>query len=447
MRLGGVAPQAESALFQRSQRLLQALREGAPDGHHLADRLHLCAQHAARSGQLLEGPSRDLGDHVVDHRFEARRRRHGVGLGDVVGDLVERVAHGEASCDLGDREPGRFRGECRRPRHAWVHLDDDLATGGRLDGELHVRAAGFDADTSDAGERRVAHLLVLDIGERLDRRHGDRVAGVDPHRVDVLDAADDHAVVRVVTHHLELVLLPAVHRLLDQDLADRAGLQTVRGDLLELLSGERDAGASSAEDVGGADDGGQADVVDDDPGFLHRVRCAGSETVEADAEHRLLEDLPVFRGCDRFGIGADHLRLARHADQAALEELHRDVQAGLAAERRQHRIGLLAVDDRRDDLPGERLDVGGVGEVRVGHDRRRVRVGEDDAIALLAQYPARLRTGVVELACLADHDRTGADDQDRVDVGALRHQRPPFGLPAADGADACSIMSANSWKR
>ena len=34
------------------------------------------------------------------------------------------------------------------------------------------------------------------VGERLLRRDGDRVAGVDAHRVDVLDRADDHDVVR-----------------------------------------------------------------------------------------------------------------------------------------------------------------------------------------------------------------------------------------------------------
>ena len=71
----------------------------------------------------------------------------------------------------------------------------------------------------------------------------------------------------------------------------------------------------------------------------------------------------------------------------------------------------------RQHLRRQRLDVGRVGEVGVGHDRRRVRVGEDDAVALLAQHPAGLGAGVVELAGLADHDRSRADDEDRVEVG------------------------------
>ena len=103
----------------------------------------------------------------------------------------------------------------------------------------------------------------------------------------------------------------------------------------------------------------------------------------------------------------------------------REVQRGLPAERRQDRVGSLALDDGGDHVDVERLDVGPVGEVRVGHDRRRVRVGEDDAVALAAQDAARLRARVVELARLADDDRPGPEHEDRLDVGAARHQSGP----------------------
>ena len=69
----------------------------------------------------------------------------------------------------------------------------------------------------------------------------------------------------------------------------------------------------------------------------------------------------------------------------------------------------------------DRLDVGRVGEVGVGHDRRRVGVHEDDAHTLLAQHAARLRARVVELARLADDDRARPDDEDALDVVALWH--------------------------
>ena len=69
------------------------------------------------------------------------------------------------------------------------------------------------------GQRGVAHPLVFLVGQRLRRGDGDRVAGVDAHRVEVLDRADDDDVVGLVAHHLHLVLLPADDRFLDQHFA------------------------------------------------------------------------------------------------------------------------------------------------------------------------------------------------------------------------------------
>ena len=102
-------------------------------------------------------------------------------------------------------------------------------------------------------------------------------------------------------------------------------------------------------------------------------------------------------------------------------EFHRGVERGLPAHRRQQRVGFLAGDDFFDDLGGDRLDVGGVGEAGIGHDGGGVGVHQDDAVALGFQGLAGLRAGVVELAGLADDDRAGADDHDGVDVGAFGH--------------------------
>src|SRR5207248_2299677 len=81
----------------------------------------------------------------------------------------------------------------------------------------------------------------------------------------------------------------------------------------------------------------------------------------------------------------------------------------------------LPLDHLRERLEIERLEVRRVRPLRVGHDRRRVRVDEDDAEALAPQHPARLRARVVELARLADADRPGADDQDAAKVRTSRH--------------------------
>ena len=93
-------------------------------------------------------------------------------------------------------------------------------------------------------------------------------------------------------------------------------------------------------------------------------------------------------------------------------QVHRKVQCGLATEGRQQRIWLFFGDDRLEHGHGKRLDIGGIREVRVGHDRGRVRVGQDDAVALLPKDSTGLGSGVIKLTGLPDDDRSRTDHQD-----------------------------------
>ena len=143
------------------------------------------------------------------------------------------------------------------------------------------------------------------------------------------------------------------------------------------------------------------------PGLVHRLRNSSRSSA------RRIASL----------VGADQLD-PELLQGAVLVQRHRHVERGLAAERRQQRVGALLLDDLRHRPGQQRLDVGRGGELGVGHDRRRVRVDEDDLVALLEQHLAGLHAGVVELGRLADHDRPGADQEDLLDVVAPRHGRP-----------------------
>ena len=111
------------------------------------------------------------------------------------------------------------------------------------------------------------------------------------------------------------------------------------------------------------------------------------------------------------------------------------VEAGLPAEGGQKRVGALLLDDlARTNSGVMRLDVGAVGESRVGHDGGRVAVDQHHSVAVGLQHLAGLRARVVELARLADDDGSGPDDEDGLDVVALRHGSllppPPRWRPA-----------------
>src|SRR3989337_4422129 len=81
-----------------AHRLEEGLRERAADPHRLPHALHLRPERLVGAGELLESEARELDDDVVERRLEARGRRPG----EVVRDLVERVADGELCRYLAD---------------------------------------------------------------------------------------------------------------------------------------------------------------------------------------------------------------------------------------------------------------------------------------------------------------------------------------------------------
>ena len=285
--------------------------------------------------------------------------------------------------------------------------------------ELDVRAAGLDADRADHRDGRVAQLLVRLVGERHLRRDRDRVARVHAHRIEVLDRADDDDVVELVANDLELELVPAAHRLLDEHLADRRLAQALRDLRDELLARVREAAAVAAERERRPDDRRQRDALQ----LVDRVHDRRHRHLQPDRLHGRAEELAVLGAVDRLDAGADQLD-AELGEDARVLELGREVERGLAAHRRQQRVGAFALEHADHALDVERLEVRPVGETGVGHDRRGVGVDDDRAEAVLAQHLERLRSRVVELARLPDHDRAAADQADRVQVVTPRHAAP-----------------------
>ena len=412
--------------FERAPGLHQRFLEGAADGHDFADGLHLRAEGVVGAGEFLELPLGDFDDDVVDGGLEAGRRF----AGDVVGDLVEGVADGELGGDFGDGKAGGLGGQRGGARDARVHLDDDHAAVGGVDGELDVGAAGFDADFAHDGDGGVAHLLVFAVGEGLRGGDGDGVAGVHAHGVEVFDGADDDDVVGEVAHDLELVFLPAEDAFFDEALVDGREIEAAGEDFHQLFAVVGDAAAGAAEGEAGADEDGEAELAGEVEAVAQVVDQRGARHVEADADHGVFEEEAVFGLLDGFELGADELDVVAVED-AGVGEIDGEVEGGLAADGGQE--GELAgggiggehfgfdADDLLDVLAGERLDVGAVGQLGVGHDGGGVGVDEDDLVALLLEGLAGLGAGVVELGGLADDDGAGADDEDLLNVISAWH--------------------------
>jgi len=274
-------------------------------------------------------------------------------------------------------------------------------------------------------DRGVAHALVLLVGQRHRRRDGDRVAGVHAHRIEVLDRADDDRVVLAVADDLELELLPAEDALLDQDRVHRRLVEAELHHAVELALVVGDAAARAAEREARAQDRGEPDLVDRGARLLDGGHQRRARAGEADPRHRLLEQLAILGHLDARHARAEELDAVLRED-AGLVRGEREVEAGLAAERGQDRARLLAREHLVEHLDGQRLDVRRVRQIGVRHDRRGVRVDQHHAQPLLAEGLARLRARVVELGRLADHDRSGPDDQHRLQIFTARHRQPIY---------------------
>ena len=316
--------------FQPPQRLLHRFLEIASDRHDFADALHRGRKVIGRALELLEGETRDLGDDVIDGRLETRRCR----AGDLVGELVERVADRELGRDAGDGKAGRLGGQCRRPRDARVHLDHDQASILWIDRELHVRTARLHPDLAQASNARIAHDLVFLVGQCQRRGDGDRVASVHPHRIDVLDRADDDRVVLAVAHHLHLEFFPPEQRFLDQHFGGGRGIEAFAHDLVELGLVIGDPAAGAAEREAGADDRGQSGALEDHARLFERVGHARARAFQPDRRHRIAEPLAVLGLVDRIGLGPDHLDPVFRQRAISIER-QRAIERGLSAHCRQ----------------------------------------------------------------------------------------------------------------
>ena len=94
----------------------------------------------------------------------------------------------------------------------------------------------------------------------------------------------------------------------------------------------------------------------------------------------VLELLTVFTAFNRVDIGTDEFDTV-FVEYAGLVQVDGGVESGLTTKSGQKSVWAFFCDDRFDDFRVDRFDVGGVGNVRVGHDGRGVRVDQNDAQA------------------------------------------------------------------
>ena len=83
--------------------------DGPANRHGFAYRFHRGGQQRFRAGEFFKGKARDFGDDIVDGRLETG----GCHLGDVIVQLVQRIADCQFRRDFGDRKTCGLGCQCR----------------------------------------------------------------------------------------------------------------------------------------------------------------------------------------------------------------------------------------------------------------------------------------------------------------------------------------------
>lgn len=172
--LKGLVGQGVHTQLDGGDRLHHGRLKAVANAHHLAGGHHLGAQRLVGVDELIKGPLR-----VLDHDVVQRRLKAGAGLaGDIIGDLVQRIADGDLGGHLGNGVAGGLGGQGRGAGHTGVDLDDRVIVAVWLQGKLAV-AATLNAQLGDDIQRGGTQHLVLVIGQGLGGSHDHGIAGVD----------------------------------------------------------------------------------------------------------------------------------------------------------------------------------------------------------------------------------------------------------------------------
>ena len=395
---------------------MQALLPAPAHAHHLAGGLHLGGQEIGGGGELVKGEPGHFGDHIVQCGLKAGR---GVGQA----DLIQIHTHGDFGRDPGDGVARGLGGQGGGTGHPGVDLDDIVPEGMGVKGKLYI-AAALHVQRPDDFQGAVPEHVVFLIGQGLAGGHHDGVAGVNAHGIHVFHIAHGDGRIRSIPDDLVLHLVVALDALLHQHLVDGRQGQGGFHHGAQAILVVRKAAAGAAQGKGRAQNDGIADFLRRRHGLLHGVGDLRGHHRLADGFTQLLEKLPVLGLFDGFHAGAQQLNFAL-LQHALFGRLHGKIQPRLAADAGDDGVRPLIAADTSQIFQGQGLHIHLVCDGGIGHDGCRVGVGQDHIVALFPQRQAGLGTGIVEFRRLADDDGAGADDQDLLDVGSLRHGACP----------------------
>ena len=141
---------------------------------------------------------------------------------------------------------------------------------------------------------------------------------------------------------------------------------------------------------------------------MGEVSC---DDIKTNCLHGIPKPLAVLGFVDCILGRPDHLD-TEFLQHAVAHQVQRAVQRRLTPHCGQQHVGTLFFNNECNRLPGNRLNIGGIRELGVSHDRCRIGVHQNDPIALLPKRLTGLYSRVVEFTGLPNDNRARANHQD-----------------------------------
>ena len=259
-----------------------------------------------------------------------------------------------------------------------------------------------------------------------DSQHGcgtEGITGVHAEGIDILNEANGNHVALGITDYLQFQLFPAKDRLLHQHLTNQAGLQASGTYSLQLFYVIYQAAACTTHGISRSQYNGISQLIRNGKSFFHGICHLAASHLNPQLIHGLLELNAVFTTFDSIYLNADYLDLIL-VQHTCRRKLRAEIQTGLSAEIRQDGIGALLFDNLFQSFHIQRLNVCHIRNLRIRHNSRRIGIHQDNPVSQLSQCLAGLGSGIVELTCLSDNNRSRADNQNFFDVFSLTHGVP-----------------------
>ena len=228
--------------------------------------------------------------------------------------------------------------------------------------------------------------------------------------IDIFHGAYGNRIAAVIAHDFEFYFLPAGDAFFHEYLMDGRTMQPVLRNLFELALRFRNTASRAAERKSGTHNHGVSDFMFGKiDGVLKRRYDFGRNARFADGQHRVFENLPVFRFVYRIRPRTQKLYSVTF-QKARFGKLHAQREACLPAECRKQTVRLFLFDNPPNRFGNKRFDIHSIRHGSVGHERRGIRIDKDNAQALLFESFARLRARVIEFGGLPDNDRPRTDN-------------------------------------